>query len=111
MLALEDARASFEVFNVGGDRRISVADYARLIARRAGVDGEPSVPGIYRSGDARHISSDVTKLKALGWEPIVPLEQIVDEYIAWAQSQPGFRDYSAEAEARMASLGTLRRLA
>jgi dTDP-L-rhamnose 4-epimerase len=110
VLVLEDARADSQVFNVGGDRRISVIDYARLIGRRAGVDLEPHLPGVYRFGDSRHIFSDVSKLKALGWQPSVPLERIVDDYLAWAQSQPGFRDYSAEAEARMASLGALRRL-
>ncbi len=110
VLALEDERADSQVFNVGGDRRISVIDYARLIARRAGVGIEPHLPGIYRLGDSRHVFSDVTKLRALGWQPSVPLDQIVDEYIEWAQAQPGFRDYSAEAGARMASLGALRRV-
>jgi dTDP-L-rhamnose 4-epimerase len=110
VLVLEDERAAFQVFNVGGDHRVSVIDYARMIARRAGVDLEPRLPGIYRLGDTRHIFSDSMRLKSLGWRPSVPLERIVDEYIAWAQSQPGFRDYSAEAEARMASLGTIRRV-
>ena len=110
LLALEDERAAFQVFNVGSDHRVSVIDYARMIARRAGVRLEPRLPGVYRLGDTRHIFSDSAKLRALGWRPIVPLEPIVDEYIAWAQSQPGFRDYSAEAEARMASLGTIRRV-
>jgi dTDP-L-rhamnose 4-epimerase len=111
VMVLEDDRADFQVFNVGGDRRISVLEYARLIAARAGVATEPRVPGLYRFGDTRHIVSDVTRLKALGWRPTVSLEEIVDGYVAWAQAQPGFRDYSAEAEARMASLGTLRRVA
>ena len=110
LLVLEDNRADFEVFNVGGDRQVTVLDYARLIAERAGVDIDPQVPGLYRFGDTRHVFSDVSKLKSLGWKPIVPLEDIVDEYIAWAQAQPGFRDYYAEAEARMEAMGTLRRV-
>lgn len=109
LLVLEDERANFQVFNVGGDRKITVLEYGRLIAQRAGVDIEPEVPGLYRFGDTRHIFSDVSKLKALGWQPVVPLEAIVDEYIAWAQAQPGFRDYYSEAEARMQELGTLRK--
>ncbi len=111
LLVLEDSRADFQVFNVGGDRRISVLEYARLVARRAGVDIEPQVPGLYRFGDTRHIFSDVTRLKALGWQPRVGLEDVVDEYIAWALPQPGFRDYSDEADARMAASGAVRRTA
>lgn len=108
MLVLEDDRADFQVFNVGGDRRISVLEYARLIAARANVAIEPVVPGVYRFGDTRHVFSDVTRLKALGWRPTVSLDEIVDGYIAWARAQPGFRDYSADADVRMAALGTLR---
>lgn len=108
LLVLEDARADHQVFNVGGDRQISVLDYAHLVARRAGVSIEPQVPGVYRFGDTRHVFSDVSKLKALGWEPAVPLEAIVDGYLDWAQAQLDFRDYSAKAEARMQAMGTLR---
>lgn len=109
-MVMEDERADFQVFNVGGDRRISVRDYAHLIARRAGIAIEPQTPGLYRFGDMRHIFSDVTKLKHLGWTPTVPLEEIVDGYIAWARTQPGFRDYSVEADARMSALGTIRKV-
>jgi dTDP-L-rhamnose 4-epimerase len=108
LLVLEDARADYQVLNVGGDRRISVLDYAHLVARRAGVSIEPRVPGVYRFGDTRHVFSNVGKLKALDWEPAVPLEEIVDGYLGWAQAQPGFRDYYARAEAQMQAMGTLR---
>ena len=108
VLVMYDARADFQVFNVGGDRRLSVLEYAHLIARRAGVAIDPRIPGRYRFGDTRHIFSDVTKLKGLGWTPTVSLEEIVDGYIAWAQGQPGFRDYSVEAEVHMTKLGTIR---
>jgi dTDP-L-rhamnose 4-epimerase len=79
------------------------------VARRCGIAVDPEIPGLYRFGDTRHIFSDVAKLKALGWRPTVTLEEIVDAYIAWAQAQPGFRDYSAEAAARMSALGALRK--
>lgn len=109
LLVLEHSPADFEVFNVGGDRKVSVLEYAHLVAQRAGINIEPQVPGLYRFGDTRHIFSDVGKLKDLGWEPIVPLEEIVDGYIEWAQAQPGFRDYYEEAEAVMRASGTIRR--
>jgi dTDP-L-rhamnose 4-epimerase len=108
LLVLENARADHEVFNVGGDRKVSVLDYAHLLAQRAGKDIAPEIPGVYRFGDTRHVFSDVGKLKALGWQPQLSLEEIVDGYIAWAKTQIDFDDYYAKAEARMAALGTLR---
>jgi dTDP-L-rhamnose 4-epimerase len=97
LLVLEDGRADFQVFNVGGEWQISVIDYARLVARRAGIFMEPQVPGLYRFGDTRHVVSDVTRLKSLGWVPRISLDTIVDGYLAWAVEQPEFRDYYAEA--------------
>jgi dTDP-L-rhamnose 4-epimerase len=110
LLVLEDDRANDQAYNVGGDRQVSVWEYARLIARRAGRDIEPEVPGMYRFGDTRHVFSDVSKLKALGWQPQIDLDEIVDGYIAWALAQPDFRDYSTQAEMQMAAMGTLRRV-
>lgn len=107
-LVLEDPRADYQVFNVGGDRQVSVLDYARLVARQAGVDIEPKVPGVYRFGDTRHVFSDVGRLQALGWLPQVSLPEIIDGYIDWARTQEGFRDYYAQAEEEMEALGTLR---
>ena len=107
-LVLEDSRADYQVFNVGGDRQVSVLDYARLVARQASVDIEPRVPGVYRFGDTRHVFSDVSRLRALGWTPQVSLPEIVDGYIDWARTQDDFRDYYAQAEEQMEALGTLR---
>jgi dTDP-L-rhamnose 4-epimerase len=109
LLALNGTAADFQILNVGGDRRISVTDYARLMSQRANVGIDPQVPGVYRFGDARHIFSSVAKLKALGWTPTVSLEAIVDEYVTWAVEQPDFRDYSAEADARMVAVGAVRK--
>jgi dTDP-L-rhamnose 4-epimerase len=108
LLVLKDARSDFGVFNVGGGRQVSVSAYARMIAARAGVDVEPTMPGVYRFGDTRHISSDISRLNALGWRPEVPLEQIIDEYLEWIEGEQDFRDYSASAIERMQELRVLR---
>lgn len=88
ILALQDYRTDYEVFNVGGDRRVSVNDYYELLATTLGQDPESQPNGHYRFGDTRHVISDVSKLKALGWEPKVTLREIIDGYVAWARSQP-----------------------
>lgn len=108
LLVLGDDRADFHVYNVGGNCQVSVRKYAQLVSERAGKAIEPEIPGRYRIGDTRHIFSDVSALRALGWQPAVPLEQTVDEYLDWIRTQPDFRDYSLEADAQMESLGVVR---
>ena len=108
LLVLEDRRADSQVFNVGGNRRITVWDYACLIAKRSDVEIAPLTPGLYRFGDTRHAFSDVRKLGGLGWTPEISIEEIVDEYLDWAERQPDFKDYTEEADARMASWKVVR---
>ncbi len=109
LIALKDERAVYQVFNVGGDRKVSVETLADLVIRESGVKVEPDPPGLYRVGDTRHIFSDVSKLKALGWAPIVAQEEMVREYLSWAAGQPDLRDTFAEAQQHMERAGVLRR--
>jgi dTDP-L-rhamnose 4-epimerase len=108
LLVFEDARADYQAFNVGGGRAITVLDFARIVAARAGGKAEPQVTGEYRFGDTRHIVSGIAQLRALGWEPQGTLENNVDEYLGWAQGQPDFRNYADEAREHMKQVGTVR---
>jgi dTDP-L-rhamnose 4-epimerase len=107
LLVLHDARADYQVFNVGGDRRVAVLDLARLVLQAAGSSLEPRVPGLYRVGDTRHIFSDIGPLRRLGWAPRVEQEAMVAEYVAWAAEQPDLHDTFAPAQARMQAAGVL----
>jgi dTDP-L-rhamnose 4-epimerase len=108
LMVLEDARADYQAFNVGGNRRVTVRELAELVVKAAGVEVQPEMPGLYRVGDTRHIFSDISRLSALGWAPRVALAEIVTEYLAWAAAQPGMRDTFAEAEIKMRAAGVLR---
>ncbi|MBI3538167.1 MAG: SDR family NAD(P)-dependent oxidoreductase [Chloroflexi bacterium] len=108
VLVFEDARANYKVYNVGGGRAVTVNDYAQLLARIIGKNIAPQQPGHFRFGDTRHIVSDISNLRALGWEPRVALEDIAREYVEWARAQPDVRDYYEQAEREMLMSGTLR---
>jgi dTDP-L-rhamnose 4-epimerase len=108
LLVLEDARADYQVFNVGGNRQVTVLEYAELLISRIGAAVKPEMPGKFRFGDTRHIFSDVSKLQALGWEPVTPLDQIAEEYVAWAREQRDLKDYAADALRVMEQVGTVR---
>jgi dTDP-L-rhamnose 4-epimerase len=111
MLAFEDNRADFQVFNVGGERRITVMGLAWMVCHTAGVDFVPEACGVYRLGDTRHIFSDVSRLRALGWEPRVGQTEIVREYVDWLSTQPDLSDTFASAQDVMSSAGVLRKAA
>jgi dTDP-L-rhamnose 4-epimerase len=108
LLVLEDARADYQSFNVGGDRKVTVRELAGMVSRAAGFAGVAECPGLYRVGDTRNVFSDVGKLRALGWAPTRGMDEIVGEYVEWAARQPDLRDTFAEAQARMRAAGVLR---
>lgn len=109
LLVMERSEADFQVFNVGGGRAVSVLEFARLMIQAFGSSHEPLVRGEFRFGDTRHTVSDISRLRALGWEPTIPVEQNVAEYAAWIKEQTVTREYLEEAERVMQEQGVVRR--
>jgi dTDP-L-rhamnose 4-epimerase len=109
VLALERDEADFRVFNVGGGRAVTVEEFARLMLDACGSDLPIEMPGDFRLGDTRHTVSDISALRALGWEPRVPVEQNIREYLAWFDRFTGTDDYLAESERVMNEQGVIRR--
>ncbi len=102
VLVMNDARADYEVFNVGGGVPYTVRDLAAMVARAFGKEHiEPKIPGSFRFGDTRNACSDITKLRSLGWEPKRTMEDSVREYIDYLQAQENIDDILEYAEATM----------
>jgi dTDP-L-rhamnose 4-epimerase len=105
LLCLHDARADYEMFHVGGDKAYTVSQFAIAVADVFGVKGYvPKACGKYRFGDTRHIFSDVSKLKALGWKPTRGVHDSVDAYRGWLQSADNIAailDFANKAMAKM----------
>lgn len=108
-LALEDERANFEVFNVGGGQGYTVREFAAIVAELTGVVLPAQVTGEYRVGDTRHSVSDISKLQRLGWQPTKTPRDSVREYLEWMRGQHLDKDYAAEALATLRQMGALRR--
>ncbi len=111
VLAMEDERADFGVFNVGGKRPVTVMEFARIMIREFGSDLKPLVPGEFRLGDTRHTVSDVSRLEALGWEPTIAVEQNVHEYVEWMRQQQTTDEFLREADRIMHEQGVVQRVA
>jgi dTDP-L-rhamnose 4-epimerase len=103
-LVLEDDRANFEVFNVGGGKGYTVREFAGIVSPMS-----PNISGEYRVGDTRHSVSDISKLQKLGWQPTTTPHDSVHEYVAWIRRQKLDKDYAAEALATLRKMGALRK--
>ena len=111
LLALESPQADGMAFNVGGGRAVTVREFARIMLDASGSSLEPQVPGEFRLGDTRHTVSDITRMQALGWQPTIPVEANVHQYLDWLDTQTGTEEYLFEAERIMAEQGVVQRIA
>jgi len=108
ILAMESNAVNYEVYNVGGGEVLSVLQYSKLLSNVMGKGITAAIPGEFRFGDVRHIISDISKIKKLGWQPRTSIEQAASKYIDWARKQPEVSDYYAAAEKVMKREGVLK---
>jgi len=109
LLVLDDERAAGRVFNVGGGHAVTTREFADVVMRQYGSREPAVVTGEYRFGDTRHIVSDISALRALGWEPKRTPADSVAAYAEWLRGMDGLDGVLAEANARMRALGVVRK--
>jgi dTDP-L-rhamnose 4-epimerase len=110
LLVLERDEANGLSFNVGGGRAVSVLELARIMIETGGADLEPEVPGEFRVGDTRHTVSDITRIRALGWEPTTPVEENVRQYLDWLETHADTTQFLEEADRVMREQGIVQRV-
>ena len=109
LLVLEDDRANYEMFNVGGGAPITVKHFAETVAEVFGIeDYKPKPCGKYRFGDTRHIWSDISKLEKLGWKPTRTIYDSVSEYKEWLNTASSIDNIIEYCSKKMEELNVLR---
>ena len=98
LLVAEKGEANGQVYNVGTGVATTVLEFVDTLARVYGRPVEPELRGDFRPGDFRHLTTDATRLRALGWAPRVPLEEGLRRYAAWIQTYGSVEEYFTEAE-------------
>jgi GDP-L-fucose synthase len=71
-----------EIINVGCGEDISIRELAELICDVVGFDGELTWDATKPDGTPRKLL-DVTKLRALGWKPSIPLRDGIAQTYQW----------------------------
>jgi len=91
--------------NVGTGKAAAIREVARLISDALNIHIEPTAPGEFRPGEMRHLISDITRIRSLGFTPEVDLETGIARYMDWIRAQANVRDYFAAAESTLRSKG------
>jgi len=81
-LLLLEKYNSAEIINVGYGEDISIRELAKLICDTVGFDGELSWDATKPDGTPRKLL-DITKLRALGWKPSIPLREGITRTYEW----------------------------
>lgn len=108
LLVLEDARADYGVFNVGGGVPCSVREFYALMQEETGRRQEPVTGAYYRYGDTRHIVSDIGRLRGLGWQPKASIRDSIRAYWDYLCARTDVDDILEHAERTMKRLNVVR---
>ena len=108
MLVMENPNTDYQVYNVGSGIPITQLEFAYKLISKLSKSIEPAIPGEFRLGDVRHIVSDLGKLEQLGWQAEKSFEQILEDYIAWIETQTDVKDYFARAEKELKAAGSVK---
>jgi dTDP-L-rhamnose 4-epimerase len=106
LVALNDKLDGLPV-NVGSGKATSVGDLAKLISDALNIQINPIVPGAFRPGEIRHLISDTTRIRSLGFVPKVDLQEGIERYLSWIRSQASVSDYFSAAETGLRAKGII----
>ena len=114
LLVMESDKLDGLPVNVGSGRATSVADLARIIASKLNVDLTPLARGEFRPGEIRSLISDISRIRTVGYEPSVAIEEGISRYVDWIRDFTGgaaVKDYFAEIEAGLRAKGIVQSVA
>jgi dTDP-L-rhamnose 4-epimerase len=110
ILVMQDERANYQSYCVGGGKSYSVAEFAGIVSKEFKKEHiKPRITGEYRFGDTRNACSDINKIKSLGWKPKRNAEDSVKEYVQYLNSQNDIDDILEYAEKTMKNLDVVRK--
>ena len=97
LLAAETDKLDGLPANVGSGHGTPIREIAEQLSAALKIDIAPEINGEFRPGEMRHLTSDVTRIRAAGYEPRVDLAEGIARYLDWIRAQSNVRDYFSEA--------------
>jgi dTDP-L-rhamnose 4-epimerase len=111
LLVMDDERANGRVFNVGRGDPVTVIRLVESLADAWGLERSYELSGEFRPGDVRHLVTDGTAIRALGWEPRVGLEEGLRRAVEWMRSLGRLDEYLSAALDELRDRGVVMRSA
>src|SRR2546423_5312288 len=111
LLAAETDALDGLALNVGSGCGVSIREVAAQISAALGIHIAPETRGEFRPGEMRHLTSDITRIRAAGYAPRVDLPSGIARYLDWIRAQSDVRDYFSEAETILRRKGIIHRVA
>ncbi len=109
LLAAETDKLDGLPVNVGSSRGTSIREVAEQLSAALRIKIQPEINGEFRPGEMRHITSEITRIRAAGYEPDIDLTTGIERYLEWIRAQSDVRDYFSEAETILRSKGIVHR--
>jgi len=110
LLVLEKDETDYNIYNVGGGKAFTVKKFYDNVANTFSKNIKPIMSKEYRYGDTRHVLSNISKLKKLGWKPTIPIEQSIREYKQYLEEQVNIEDILEHQKKRMRELKIVREI-
>ena len=101
LLVANDERADGRVFNVGTGQAAEIGALAALLADKLGKEIAPEIPGEFRPGEMRALISDGARIRELGFQPQVRLEEGIGRYLDWVREQGTIAEYFGAAQRQL----------
>jgi UDP-glucose 4-epimerase len=76
-----------EVYNVASGREIAIEELAHRILKNLRSDLVLEMDGVLPVGTPRNWRADISKLRALGYEPLISLEEGIESFVAWTRAE------------------------
>jgi dTDP-L-rhamnose 4-epimerase len=96
--------------NVGSGHGVPIREIAEHISGALKIDIPPEAKGEFRPGEMRHLTSDTTRVRAAGYQPLVDLREGIARYLDWIRAQSDVRDYFSEAATILRDKGIVHRV-
>ncbi len=82
VLTTLDADLPCAVMNIGGDKEETLMRFIEVIEESVGKKAEKNFLPM-QPGDVSKTVADITKLRALGWEPTTRIETGIKNFVEW----------------------------
>jgi dTDP-L-rhamnose 4-epimerase len=111
LLAAETDKLDGLAVNIGSAHGTPIRKIAAQLADILKIDIPPEINGEFRPGEMRHLTSDTTLARSVGYKPAVDLSEGISRYIDWIRKQSDIRDYFSEANEILKNKGIVHRVA